>query len=103
MRTTRTVRSGALALGMALAACAAGGEPVDIGEQVEQVARIVAAAGDAAVRLKVTALVREKAPALLPLLDKNGDQIIEAAELLNFAWDDPNALMLLYLTIEALR
>lgn len=85
----------------ALSSCVAPERPeVPVRERFQAAATAI---GDAAIRLKATAYLNEKAPFLLPVIDTNRDQTVSLDELLSFDTSKPETWALLLVMAEALR
>lgn len=78
------------------------GSPPNEETTIDQIVRIATVLGDAAIRVEGTRVLRERG--LLTLVDTNGDQQAEMAEVLAYAnaLEDPAAAIALYLIVAEL-
>lgn len=69
---------------------------------VDRLIRFATALGDAVLQVEGTAALMKKAPHLMPLLDANGNGVLELAEITAFQWDKPADLAAAYIIVREL-
>ncbi|MCP4899939.1 MAG: hypothetical protein GY906_23470 [bacterium] len=82
-----------------VAACSSSPRSVEIEERIVAIAETI---GDTTIRLKGAAFIMEHAPALMPLIDSNGDQIITLEEVKAVDFDDPVTVVMLLTILQPL-